>query len=817
VFKDDRFISILSGIVLMIAIGTVVQRGGPLVEYFTGGTQGAALAPDSAETAAGARLRIDVLANDAGIGETEVAHLRIAERPDCGSAFVEDGAITYLPESGCAGTRRLTYAVRRDGGPVAEVRVEVLPAEAPRAPAGEPEAGQTAAAAQEPEAGQTAAAAPAGEQTAPGGEADPLALAEPRRAGIPARPAAPGTAGLRDTAPALARVEDLAAPAATGPGPSALSEDSAASGALAPVRAAAPVAQPGRAATRAPERIELGADEARNNDFAAASSRGGLLMRPGRASTQARPAATVLAQARKPEIAPSRVQPGALGAGGSEPLEPGAGGAPAGDEPAPSLAAGVPLPPARPDPGAGEPEAPPALAASDGAPERLAPEPGGAAPAVAAADPEPLRRAPGPAAPRFGGADGERVSRLSPPPAPETGVPAGAVAPEALQPTATVSLARIDRTPEAFRSPGAPTIGAGPGALDARVPRARMPTIGGQEAARTALVAPESGLGEVRNIGGALTIVPVDTTAAPSDLVAPTAADSELEVAALPRMSFDPDQPAVERAPGAEDAGADDAGADAAGPAEETEVAALPRGDAPCTTPPAMTYDPRPGGMTEVIVIAPCEVGQIVTVAYSGIELALRVDAGGKAQLSVPGFERSTRATLNFPDGKTLDVDLPFQDTERLVRVGLAWDLPVSLDLHAIAAGAAVGSEDHVWRGSPGSYREARRGGGYLASYRSIDGFGDNLQVYTHVIPRGGGPEVVKMMIDFATRHRAPSDETCGTGRFAAPGYRVLRSERGQLERTLNRRLGAIACKDVETVGTRLIERAVEDVIVSSR
>ncbi|MEO1275258.1 MAG: hypothetical protein AAFV96_07640, partial [Pseudomonadota bacterium] len=65
-FKDDRMISILSGIVLMLAIGTLVQRQDLVADFFGDGSAGdgeLVLRPDDISVSPDTLTRIDVLAN----------------------------------------------------------------------------------------------------------------------------------------------------------------------------------------------------------------------------------------------------------------------------------------------------------------------------------------------------------------------------------------------------------------------------------------------------------------------------------------------------------------------------------------------------------------------------------------------------------------------------------------------------------------------------------------------------------------------------------------------------------------------------------
>ncbi|MEL6217622.1 MAG: hypothetical protein AAFR79_04025 [Pseudomonadota bacterium] len=802
-FKDDRFISILSGVVLMIAIGTVVQRGGPLVEYFGGGSQGPVLVRDRADATPGALTVVDVLANDRELTQRNRAELQITGAPGCGKAFVQDSRVHYVPEDSCVGEQRIGYSVGQTDGANGELIVAIAPPEidekvtvpepaiaaAPQtiAPTGLEDGGP------QPEA-PAAPAAPSqvAVDTTPALEPDPVVRstdADPLRARLPGAPQPLGPAQV-DTSPlALGTGDADESPVVATTGPTELGPVADEAPALAQAEISAPVARPTVNATRAPGALRTGVTDTRNNDFAAASSRGGLLARPSRASTSAAPAPTVLAQIQEAEQRPT------IGdvAPAWRPSEL--------TVTAPSDAR-VAL--TTPESGLDTPRRGPAGGLSLEQPQGT----DTATDLAAAADEgiEPTRASP--AALRFGAAVSDRVSQLSPPPTPDS-LAASRFDPQAPQPTASVSLARVDRSVGAFRSPSAPTIGRGPGTLagpaETSVSRSAVPSTAFSDAGRVALAAPASGLGEVRQLGNALTIVPVDTTSAPSGLAAPTTSD-DVSIAALPR-GFNPDAQAI--APESDIEGDTAEG-------EETELAALPSATAKCDIPPALTIDPRGAAFTQVIVKSPCHSGDVITLSYGELDFALQVDGNGVAQLTAPGFEPRSKARLSMPDGESLDFDIPFADTGRIIRVALVWDTAVNLELHALANGRGLGSAGHINPANPSSLRKARRGGGFLTTYFGIDGVGQNLQVYTHV-PRRGRPEVVKMLIDFATRRRATSQETCGDGSLAAPAFRVVRSNRGQLERILTRRLSAIDCSAVRTEGARLIEQAVKDVVISSR
>jgi hypothetical protein len=153
---------------------------------------------------------------------------------------------------------------------------------------------------------------------------------------------------------------------------------------------------------------------------------------------------------------------------------------------------------------------------------------------------------------------------------------------------------------------------------------------------------------------------------------------------------------------------------------------------------------------------------------------------------------------------------------DRIERVALAWDAPVRLELHALEFGAGLGSSGHVFSGNAKDFSSVRRsGGGYLTRFAAVGGIGQSVEIYTHW--RGGATGVVRMMIDFSSRHRDQQAGTCGTGPLAAPAFTIYRSSGGELERPLNRRLSAMDCSRVASTTSHLIEAAVDDVIVTGR
>lgn len=137
--------SILTGLVIVVAMATLAQRSDDLIDFFLR-ERAAMIAPadDSVIAAAGETLLIDVLANDLNVIEADRANLRIVASPSCGAAEVAEAGILYVANDLCVGEQVFSYcASRGDSCPVAFVRVAVQGPGAAREPSAAA-SGQTA-------------------------------------------------------------------------------------------------------------------------------------------------------------------------------------------------------------------------------------------------------------------------------------------------------------------------------------------------------------------------------------------------------------------------------------------------------------------------------------------------------------------------------------------------------------------------------------------------------------------------------------------------------------------------------------------------
>ncbi len=249
-----------------------------------------------------------------------------------------------------------------------------------------------------------------------------------------------------------------------------------------------------------------------------------------------------------------------------------------------------------------------------------------------------------------------------------------------------------------------------------------------------------------------------------------------------------------------------------------TDIASLPAAGAECVAPPSAELEIRKAARTVVRLTAPCQADTVAELNYSGLRLAIPLDREGNGSVQALGFEANSAALIRFSDGVELDFDLPFRNVDKIDRVAVVCDLPVALELHALEFGARTGDNAHVHPKNPRGYSDVRRsGGGFLHNFRAYAGVGQNAQIYTHWRRRGSGG-IVKLMIDYASRNRDRLAGTCGGGDYAAPGFLILRSASGQIERPIIRRLAAISCSSVsqEIGDKRLISEAIDDLVISN-
>ena len=119
--------SILTGLVIVVAMAVLAQRSDSLIGFITR-EEAPMISPqnDQAIVAAGDSQMIDVLANDENVAEEDAGNLRIVVSPSCGAAEATDAGVLYISNNQCVGPQLFAYCVGRgDECPSASVTVVV--------------------------------------------------------------------------------------------------------------------------------------------------------------------------------------------------------------------------------------------------------------------------------------------------------------------------------------------------------------------------------------------------------------------------------------------------------------------------------------------------------------------------------------------------------------------------------------------------------------------------------------------------------------------------------------------------------------------
>lgn len=676
-FKDDQMLPMLTGVVIMLAIGIFAQRSESVMEFLSPGSTernqpSFALNDDTVVAEATGFTRIDVLANDTGLEIEEYRDLIIDTPPVCGDVIINGGAIQYRPTRGCGTFQSFSYRLsRRDQSETGIVRVQIGPQGVDLAKAPEPEA-PAPVPSPEPVSEPVVAAAPATAPTAP----------KPEPAQVP-------------------ETDDTAETAAVEV-PSADEQQAA----TAPVRLEEPTAV---------------SEPAPDPDF---------------------PIGGITVAMALPD-APLTLEPEAI---------------------------------------APQPEEAVVAVATPAVPEQvvLETDPVGARDLVPSALSEP-----------DGGdtwSNGGAANRLAALPAARGAAETAALtAPGAITDgrPQILNLPQIAVTEPRTEAPTAPIAQDGTGTENLKVTGLRLADPSLETSEIAALTHSKSEFAVPRDAGLNPEPSPVQT-ATLAGLSEPLSTQELVgtEINSLSRLPALP-TPSGGLAPLAK-------------PDDAVELAALPKVQSPCAAPPALTFNIQPGARTEISVAGPCYGERVAELTYNDLRFAIPLDAAGNGSVVALGLEATAEAEIRFHDGEVMTFDLPFSGTDRMSHVALSWDLPVALGLHALEFNAGRGDPGDVSADNPRSYAEIRRtGGGFLTEFAPVDGAGQFVQIYSHLVRRDGQPGLVEMIVEFVSRDRDRLEGTCGTGDLARPRFTVLRSEGGRIARPFTGRLASLACSEL--------------------
>jgi hypothetical protein len=128
-----------------------------------------------------------------------------------------------------------------------------------------------------------------------------------------------------------------------------------------------------------------------------------------------------------------------------------------------------------------------------------------------------------------------------------------------------------------------------------------------------------------------------------------------------------------------------------------------------------MTATPIAGAMVDVMLNAPCNASERVTLHHQGLMFTEVMQPDGTLTVSVPALSEQAIFIASFAsgDGAMASAEvtsLPFYD-----RVALQWKGEAGLQLHAREFDASYFTEGHIWAAAAGNLTAAAKGeGGFL-------------------------------------------------------------------------------------------------------
>lgn len=110
--KDENNIAVFTCVIVMIAMGMVLQRAESVSNFFDFGESKIALHDDVVNARINSLVRVDVLANDNGVSRDADADVQLISQPKCGHAVVRNGTIEFLANTRCRGVQTIEYSVK---------------------------------------------------------------------------------------------------------------------------------------------------------------------------------------------------------------------------------------------------------------------------------------------------------------------------------------------------------------------------------------------------------------------------------------------------------------------------------------------------------------------------------------------------------------------------------------------------------------------------------------------------------------------------------------------------------------------------------
>ncbi len=238
----------------------------------------------------------------------------------------------------------------------------------------------------------------------------------------------------------------------------------------------------------------------------------------------------------------------------------------------------------------------------------------------------------------------------------------------------------------------------------------------------------------------------------------------------------------------------------------ETPIITTPAQNSGCEI--ALSATARSGANIALDLSAPCKPNQMVTIAHSGLTFSMLTDAQGAVFVIMPAMESEAEISARFEDQSSQSTRVSLNDMNSVVRAAVSWQADMNLGLSAIEFGAAIGSEGHITPETPRDYRTSRvKGGGYL------------LQLGDPSLERGAMAEVYTLPTNNQQRGTVALSiilndvaPVCGQTIIA----KTVRSRDDQSARIRNVRFTVPSCNTVVS-GPIALPGAVDDIRIAGR
>jgi hypothetical protein len=222
------------------------------------------------------------------------------------------------------------------------------------------------------------------------------------------------------------------------------------------------------------------------------------------------------------------------------------------------------------------------------------------------------------------------------------------------------------------------------------------------------------------------------------------------------------------------------------------------------------------GALVRVRAESPCRAGKVVRFVHQEIEFATRFDANGVAELLPPALDRDAVVLARAEDAEEAYARATAPGMGRVSRVVLTWSDALDLNLHAFEYGAGIGAKGHVWERSGQDLTNYKRGrSGLLQSFKPIDGFGDYVEIYSFAPGRRSTDGAMEIAVEFASRGAKPAAPFCGSGELASPRFALLRVTDGRLGPPTEASFAAAACGETLAEAMQYERGLTADVVVS--